>query len=319
VSFAAPLVLLGLIALPLLAVWYAVEQRRRRQQARSFAQQQMAPSVAPHRPGWRRHVPFVAFALAAAVLIAAVARPRTTDAVTIDRASIMLATDISGSMQATDVAPSRLVAARQAAERFAATVPAQVSVGALEFNQQPTILQAPTTDRAALRAALARMRVSGGTAIGNAIDTALAVLNAQPGSRTARPPAAIVLLSDGYSTSGIDPLTAARQARAEHIPIYTVALGTPGGTIAVRTRSGGTVTRGVPPDPQALGQVATASGGRAYTAQDAAGLRAVYTRLGRQFTHRKVVHDITAAFAGGGLLLLALGSAFSLRWFGRLL
>ncbi len=126
-----------------------------------------------------------------------------------------------------------------------------------------------------------------------------------------------MLLSDGYSTNGTDPRVAARQAKAQHIPIYTVALGTTHGTIDIKRR-GKLVPVVVPPSPQELGQIATISGGQAFTAADTRRLRDVYTHLAAQLGHKHVKHEITASLAGGGLVLLLLGSAMSLRWFGRL-
>jgi Ca-activated chloride channel family protein len=135
-----------------------------------------------------------------------------------------------------------------------------------------------------------------------------------------RPPAAIVLISDGASTKGVDPVTAAQAAKRAGIPVYTVALGTPQGTIKVPRANGqGTMTRPVPPDPQSLARIATASGGKAYTADDAGGLNSVYERLGSQLGRKNQKREVTAGFAGGGLVMLLLGAGLSLRWFGRLI
>jgi Ca-activated chloride channel family protein len=165
-SFAAPAVLLGLLALPLAAAWYAAEQRRRRTAATAFATPALQPSVAPRAPGWRRHAPALAFLLALAILVMAAARPQRTVAVPVERATIVLATDVSGSMTATDVQPSRLVAAQNAARRLVSEVPKRVNVGIVAFNSTPHVLQAPTQDRQAIEAAIKRMAPSGGTAAG---------------------------------------------------------------------------------------------------------------------------------------------------------
>jgi Ca-activated chloride channel family protein len=323
VSFASPYVLLALLALPVLIGLYAGEQGRRRRVAQAFAVQRMQPSVAPWRPRWRRHLPQVAFMLAAIILIAAAARPQRTIATPVDHASIMLATDVSGSMTATDVAPNRLVAAKQAARAFLDKVPARVNVGVMAFNETPTVLASPTTDRDAVRNAIARMAPHGGTASGEAIYTAISALRTNPASGGANPqqqpaPAAIVLLSDGKSTSGRSAVAAARAASQAGIKVYTVALGTPNGKITVKRRSGITATVPVPPDPQALQAIAAAAGGQGYTAQDTGRLSAVYQQLGSQLGHKHTKHEITAAFAGGGLALLLLGGLMSLGWFGRL-
>jgi Ca-activated chloride channel family protein len=261
----------------------------------------------------------LAILIAIALLILAAARPQRTVAVPVERASIMLATDVSGSMTAKDLAPNRLQAAKQAAHRFVQQVPSRVNVGVMAFNDIARVLQSPTTDRQAVNAAINGMTPSGGTATGNAIDTAVGVLNRAPKLNGKRPPAALVLLSDGASTRGRDPVAAAQAARKLHIPVYTVALGTPNGTITVPRRGGGTVTQRVPPDPASLAQIARASGGATFTAQTTAGLKQVYEKLGSQLSHRKEKHQITTAFAGGAAVLLLAGLGMSLGWFGRLI
>jgi Ca-activated chloride channel family protein len=316
-SFLHPAVLVALLAIPLLIVWYLSQQRRRARAASAFVTPALSASVAPRRPRWRRHVPMLAFALALVVLIVAAARPERTVAEPVDTASIMLANDTSGSMAATDVAPSRLAAAEKAANHFLSSVPASVRVGLLEFNTHVALLQSPTTDHALVRSALARLRVTGGTAIGDALRTALHTLESVPREGGKKPPGAIVLLSDGASDVGSDPITAAQQAAAAHIPIYTVELGTPNGTVTEK-RGNRTVTVPVPPNPQQLAEIARVSHGLAFTATDAKGLNTVYERLGAELGHKKVKHEMTASLAGGGLALLLLGSVASLVWFGRL-
>jgi Ca-activated chloride channel homolog len=316
-SFVHPVVLIALVAIPFLVAWYVSHQRRRAQAASVFVTPVLAPSVAPQRPRWRRHVPMLAFLLAITLLIVAAARPQRTLARTVDSASIMLANDTSGSMAATDVAPSRLGAAQRAADRFLASVPGSVRVGLLEFNTKVTLLQSPTTDHALVHSALGQLRVTGGTAIGDALRTALSTLAAVPRVGGKQPPSAIVLLSDGASDVGSDPITAAEEAASKHIPIYTVELGTPNGTVTEK-RGTQTVTVPVPPNPQQLGEIARVSHGQAFTATDAKGLDTVYERLGAELGHKKVKHEMTASFAGGGLVLLLLGGVASLVWFGRL-
>ncbi len=318
-SFAAPLVLLALLALPLLAALYVQQQRTRRAAAAAFAAPRLQPSVAPRRPRWRRHVPMLVFALALALLVLAAARPQRTVAVPLRSAAIMLATDVSGSMLSTDVAPNRLVAAKRAARTFLGRVPGRVEVGVLAFNQHATVLASPTRNRSAAREAVNGMTVSGGTATGEAIGAAIGALRSVPISGGRRPPAAIVLISDGSSTRGRNPIEAAQQAKRLQIPIYTVALGTPQGTIQVPNKQGVPHTVRVPPDPASLAAIAAASGGHAFTAADAGGLSAVYERLGTQLGHRTTHKQVTAAFAGGAIVLLLLGAGTSLRWFGRLI
>jgi Ca-activated chloride channel homolog len=319
VSFSSPLVLVGLIAVPVLVVWYLGQQRRRQGMAAAFAAPLLTESVAPRRPGWRRHAPMLVFAIAIALLIAAAARPQRTVAVPVSSAAIMLANDISSSMSATDVKPSRLGAAQKAGSTFVAGVPDGVQVGLLEFARRPVLLQSPTTNRALARGAIAGLRPGGGgTAIGEAITTALRTLTTLPRKDGKRPPGAIVLLSDGSSNVGPGPLAAARQAKADHIPIYTISLGTPNGAIPIKKRNGQTVTTPVPVSSQELVEIAQASGGKAYTAADSTKARAVYAHLAVQLGHKKVKREITADVAGGGLVLLLVGGALTLLWFGRI-
>jgi Ca-activated chloride channel family protein len=318
VSFSSPLVLVALVAIPVLITWYSGQQRRRSKAAEAFVTPALTLSVAPRRPGWRRHAPLLVFTVAIAVLIVAAARPQRTVAVPVDSAAIMLENDISSSMTATDVRPSRLTAAKHAATRFVAGVPGAVLVGQIEFARRPTLLQSPTTDHSFTQAAIAALRPGGGgTAIGEAITTALHVLTALPAKGGKRPPGAIVLLSDGASNVGPGPLAAAREAKADHIPVYTIALGTPHGTIPIK-RGTTTVNAPVPVSSQELAQIAAASGGRAYSAADSAHASAVYAHLATRLGHKKVKRELTAGFVGGGLVLLLVGSGLSLLWFGRL-
>jgi Ca-activated chloride channel homolog len=317
-SFQAPLLLLALLLLPAGVALYLRGERWRRRAAEEFAAPATMPSVAPHRPGWRRHAPMAAYAAALAILAIALARPQTTVAVPDERASVVLATDESGSMAATDVAPSRLEAARDAARSFLEDVPERLRVGAVVFNHGVTAVDTPTTDREQILGTLERMRPSGATATGGALATALALLERQAGKRDRRVPGAIVLLSDGKSTHGRPPVPVAREAARARIPVYTVALGTNEGTIEVPRPSGGTLRKRVPPDREALRQIATVSGGMAFEAGDADELGAVYGRLNSQIATRQEKRQITAAFAAGGAVMLLGGGLMSLLWFGRL-
>jgi Ca-activated chloride channel family protein len=318
-SFSSPIVLVGLVAIPVLALWYAGQQRRRRDVAATFAAPALTESVTPRRPGWRRHAPMLVFAIAAAALIAAAARPQDTVAVPVNSAAIMLANDISDSMSATDVSPSRLGAAQKAATKFVSGVPGSVKVGLIQFARRPVTVQSPTTDHALAKGAIAGLRPGGGgTAIGEAITTALHTLTTLPKQGGKKVPSAIVLLSDGSSNVGAGPVAAAQQAKADHIPIYTISLGTAHGTIPVK-KHGQTVNSPVPVSSQELAQIAQASGGRAYTAADSTKANAVYSHLAVQLGHKKVKRELTADVAGGGLVLLLAGGALSLLWFRRLI
>jgi Ca-activated chloride channel family protein len=317
-SFAEPLVLVGLLAVPLLGWWYVSQQRWRTRAASAFVVPKLTESVAAHRPGWRRHVPMLAFALALVALILAVARPQRSVAKPVTDGVVMLADDTSGSMQATDVAPSRLRAALRAARRFVNEVPSTVQVGVLEFARHPTVLQSPTTDHALTVSALSAVpRTSGGTAVGVALTTAMNEIKGVRRVAGKHPPGAIVLISDGASNVGISPLQVARQARAEHVPIYTISVGTASGTITIR-QDGATTTAPVPVSREQLAEIATLSAGKTFRASDTHGLSAAYNRLAARLGKKHIKEDITTSFAGIGLALLALGSVMTLRWFGRL-
>jgi Ca-activated chloride channel family protein len=311
VSFQAPAFLLALLLVPLAALAYGAAQRRRRAAADAFASPAVRASALPRTPGWRRHAPIALYGLALAALAIALARPEATIAVPSEQATIVLATDHSGSMQATDVAPSRLAAVKTAAERFLENVPDRVKVGGVAFDHRAAVLEAPSTDRAPLRAAIRGLEPSGGTATGEALAASLDLVRR---GGTDRPPAAIVLISDGESTHGREPLPVAREAAELGIPIYTVALGTADGTVV---GSDG-VSRPVPPDPETLQAIAEASGGRSYEVADADRLATVYERLGSQVATEREPREVTAAFAGGALALVAGGALLSLHWFRRL-
>jgi Ca-activated chloride channel family protein len=307
-SFAAPLFLLGLLVVPLGAALHVLAKRRRRRYAVRFPGTPVAAVAAPATARWRRHVPATLLALAATGLVLALARPEATVAVPVEQATVVLVTDVSGSMEATDVAPDRLQAARAAAEDFLEEAPEELRVGLVSFSDTSRVLQAPTTDHDQVQAALGGLAARGGTATGDGLDTALRSLDSDQGRD--RPPAAVVLLSDGAATAGRDPIEVAREAARLKVPVYTVALGTPDGVVQGTLR--------VPPDPEAMRQIAETSGGQAFEASDGDQLAAVYERLGSQLGTREETREITVAFAAVGLLLLGGAMAGSVRWLGRL-
>jgi Ca-activated chloride channel homolog len=320
VSFGAPLVLLGLLAVVALVAYYVDRQRHRGSVAGTFAAPAMVASVAPRRPGWRRHLPMAALAAAIAVLVVAAAKPTVSVSEPVGNLSVLLATDVSGSMQATDIAPNRITAAQHAANAFALGAPKSVSIGVMEFDQTPTVLALPSTNRLRTFAALGQLKISGGTATGNAVEEGVAVLNRnRVGVAGKQAPAAMIVLSDGKSDSGVDPVVAAQQAKKANIPVYTVALGTPNGTIDVKRKNGTTAVVPAPVDPSTLDAIAKASGGQAFDATNATGLSVIYQDLGKRLAHHQVPRQVTADFVGAGLALLVLGSTLSLSLFGRLI
>jgi len=310
-SFQAPLFLLGLALVPLAVAAALLARRRPARYAVRFPALPTLAAAVPRGPRWRRVLPPALLCLALAGLAVALARPEATVAVPVEQASVMLVTDTSGSMNATDVSPSRLAAARAAGERFLDNVPDELQVGLVAFADAPTGVLRPTDDRDAVRGALARLTAEGGTATGDALAVALDALPDRDGENP--PPAAVVLLSDGATSTGDDPVDIAAEARRAGVPVYTVALGTEDGVI----EQGGQTIR-VAPDPEALAEVAQASGGRAFAAEDAGALDEVYERLGSQIGTREERREITAGFAAAGLVLLFAGAATSLRWRGRI-
>ncbi|HZC12592.1 MAG TPA: VWA domain-containing protein [Thermoleophilaceae bacterium] len=317
-SFQAPIFLLCLALVPAAIAIYVQSDRRRRAGTAAFASPQLMPAVAPRGPGWRRHLPLALYALALAAVMIALARPEATVAVPEERAAVVLTTDISGSMEARDVQPSRMAAVRRAARDFLDRAPRELRVGAVAFNHSVRSIEPPRAEREDTRALIDGLTPSGGTATGEGLAAAVGLLARRGARDRQRPPAAVILLSDGASTHGRDPIEVARQAAKLRIPIYTVALGTDAGTIEVRTRGGSTVTRSVPPDRVAMRRIATISGARTFSADARDELATVYERLGSQVASREEKREVTAAFVGGAAVFLLVGGAISLLWFGRL-
>jgi Ca-activated chloride channel family protein len=320
VTFAAPALLSGLALVPLAAASYALAQRARRRYAVRFTNLDLLENVVTGSPSWRRHLPPLLFLLALAALVLAVAQPKIYVHKPKEQATVMLATDQSGSMQATDVKPSRLEAARSAAKGFVGRLPRQFQLGLVAFNSASQLLVPPTSDRKLVNDTIDTLQPEGGTAIGTAIETSLSGLRPVLSERQGRkgPPAIVVLLSDGYSTTGPDPLKVARQARKLKVPVNTVALGTEAATVTLSDPFGASRTVRVPPDRATLSRIAKITGGKFFDAGDATKLSNVYKSLGSSIGFRREKRDVTAAFAGAGLGLMLLGSAMSLFWFGRL-
>jgi Ca-activated chloride channel family protein len=306
-SFADPLWLLVLWLVPLALLAQRLARRRTRTYAARFpaAATLQQALVDVRGPRWRRQLPIAALLLALALLVGAVAAPRITHRVPIRAASLVLVLDHSGSMDSSDVKPTRLQAAIRAANTFIDQLPASARVGVVAFSTAPDTVQQPVTNHADARQVIDSQQAGGGTDTGPALQLALELLH---GGRRHHPPGAIVLLSDGAANLGVDPVTVAQQARAERIPIYTVALGTPNGTLN-EGPFGPAVP--VPPDPQLMRAIARTSGGRAFDAQTEAYLRSVYATLGRRLSTVKRQRDGSVYFlaaAGALLLLAALGS-----------
>jgi Ca-activated chloride channel homolog len=313
-TFADPTNLLALLAIPAVAAVYATARKRRRRLAVRFPATAVFARVAGDQPRFRRLVPPTLIGAAAATLALAFAKPQTTVAVPVEKASVVLVTDESGSMSATDVDPSRLAAAQSAANTFLGRVPDKLLVGFVGFSSQTNTVVEPTLDHDQVRAALRSLRADGGTATGDALTAALDRLEARRGKDGKRAPAAVILLSDGKRTEGSDPLAAAQRAKRLGIPVSTVALGTSDGTVLAPTGE----AIAVPPDPATLQEISRITGGTFTEAADAGQLDGVYKKLGSKVGTKRVEREVTSSFAAAGLVLLLSGLATGLRWRGRL-
>jgi Ca-activated chloride channel family protein len=354
-TFLAPLLLLGLLLVPALLLLYAWAQRRRSRYAVRFTNLDLLANIAPKRPAWRRHVPAAIYLGAVALLVLGLARPSMVVPVPREDATVVLAIDVSGSMKATDVAPTRLDAAREAARSFIEQLPPGIRVGLVAFASEPVTLVSPTTDRADLEAALDSLQPRDGTAMGDAmmqvIDIAESIqagnggatpdptdapeTSPEPDASSApetspepgvtpdtpsdQPLVAAILLSDGANSVGAaEPLDAAQRAADANVPFYTIALGTEEGRVTVEDQFGIPVTLDVPPDRETLAQIAEITDATAFDAPTAEDLQAVYANLQSRVGFTEEEQEVTAWFAGAALVLVVIGAGLSALWFGRL-
>ena len=306
-TFQQPLFLLALLAVPL-ALAAVLGWRRRRPAAGIPHPDLDVIEAASPGPRARRHLPLALALLALAGLAFSLARPEVMREVPRERATIVLAVDVSGSMAADDVAPYRLRAAQEAALTFADEVPRQFQVGLVSFSGQANMLVAPTTDRAVLRRAIDGLTPDGATAVGEAVVTSLDALRTtqdavHEGQRLES--ARIVVLSDGATTVGVAPRLAADEARRAGVPIYTVALGTADGVLP----NG----QPVPPNEEELQEIAEIAGGSAYTSENARSVRQVYERLGSFIGTERLRSEVTAWPAGIAAALLVLAGVAAWR------
>lgn len=323
--FEIPVALAGLALIPLALMAYVFAQQRRPRYAARFTNVALLAAVVKERPNWRRHLPPVLLLSALAALVVAFAKPHMSFAVPKDEATVMLVTDTSGSMMAEDIQPNRLEVARDAAKDFADGLPDEVKLGLVSFSNTAALNIAPTIDRDQVKAALDAQRPQGGTAMGDGMSIGLEQVRdvaerAKEQGREGETPAAIVLLSDGENTSGsAQPLDVANEAKELGVPVYTIALGTPDGTITLQ-QPGDIVPRTipVPPDVDTLKEIAATTGARMFDAESSDELKTVYDDLGARVGTEQEEREVTAAFAGGAVVLLLLGGGLSLRWFGRL-
>jgi Ca-activated chloride channel family protein len=265
-------------------------------------------------PAWRRYLPALTALAAMTVLVMALARPERTVAVPVERASIVLVTDHSRSMLAEDVDPDRMTAAKRAARAFLDQLPDQVRVGAVAFSDFPDAIRAPSQDHDEARGVIDGQVADGATATGDALFSAIDLIRPErQGPR--KTPAAIVLLSDGKTTVGRDPIEMAEEAKKIGVPIYTVSLGTTDATVP---NPGFGPPLPATPDPETLAEIAETSGGRAFSAEDDAELSSIYRTLGSRLGTKNQKEEVTAKFAAAGFLLLLAGAAGSVRRGARL-
>jgi Ca-activated chloride channel family protein len=345
-QFAWPHHLWWMLALPLLVALYFWLLRRRARVVMTLPRLDVARGAA--RRSWRRHVPPALVLLALALMLLALARPVAPLTLPWTQSTILLAMDVSRSMRVSDVRPTRMVAAQEAAKAFVAEVPAHVELGLVTFAGTAQVAQQATVDRAAVVQAIDSIQMQLGTAIGNAIVLCLAELFPEHGidlgtmtfgpradpdrgvggsvrqTRPAPPAiapaspgsyasAAIILLSDGRRTMGVDTLEAARMAADRGVRIHVVGLGTPDGHLAAGEGMGIYLQL----DEATLRRVAEMTGGEYHHAASAEALRSVYVGLGARLQLSRRDTELTALLAGAAALLLALGTALSVRWFGR--
>jgi Ca-activated chloride channel family protein len=342
-SFDRPLLLLTLLIVPAAVALYGLAERRQMRYAIRFTNVDLLAGVLGGRV-WRRYIPLALFLLALTALCVGVARPQRTTLVPKDRATVILVIDVSRSMQARDVKPNRIGAAQAAVRTFLDHVPKRLQIGLIAFAGEPAVATPPTTEHRLVREALATIQwypSFGGTAIGDALaeavrvgqqavigdgDNLAAVTSAAP-SVQARGLVSILFLSDGAQTRGVlEPLQGAERARAAGIPVYTVALGTPHGTLRFgfgrRDPFGGGSGFNrrvpVPPDPATLRAIAERTGGEFFAARDAKTLQSAYAKLGSRLGRKPGESEITYGFLAGAAGLLIAAGLLSARWSPRL-
>lgn len=315
-SFLSPARLWLLVGVALLAGAYVALQIRRRSYAVRFTNVDLLASVAPRRPGWRRHLPAAIYLLALAALVVGFAQPVVDRRVPRERATVIMAIDTSLSMKATDVSPTRIEAAQSAAKAFLDMLPAKINVGLVTFNGIASVKVPPTTDRNAVRGAIDGIELGERTAIGEAIFASLdAIKMVPPDADGTAPPARIVLMSDGGTTDGRPNAAGADAASKAQVPVSTIAFGTDHGTITIPEEP---MPIPVPVDHAALQDIASTTGGRFYAAASSKELKDVYQNIGSSVGYTTEQREVTEWFVAGALVLLLLGGGFSLVWFSRL-
>ena len=303
----------ALLLVPLaIALLYVVRQRRRLAYVVRFTDPDLIETVAPRRPGLRRHIAAAAFLVATILLVLAATRPALATEVA-NEPTVVLAFDTSLSMEATDVTPSRIVAAREAAHRFIEVVPAGVRVGLVAFDQTARVIIPPTTSKLVLDRAIDRLSLDQGTAIGEAIYTSLDLLESDVPADAEGAGGSIVLMSDGKTTTGRPEGPATSEAERRGVKISTVAFGTDHGSVTVDF-----MTVPAPVDREALRDIAETTGGTVFEAASAEEIVSVFEDLGEGVGTRTEPREITDSLALAALLTAAVAAAGSLAWFARI-
>ena len=315
--FLQPWWLLLLVGVVLFGAVYAVLQLRRHRYVARFSNVELLGSVVPRRPGWRRHLTFALLLIALLVLSLGVAKPTRDKQVPLDNGVVMLNIDVSLSMEAVDVLPSRIDAARSAAKQFAELLPAKVDLGLVAFSGQADLDATPTLDRSLVIKQIDALKPEASTAIGEAIFTSLQAIqvfikSTTPAGQKA-PPASIVLMSDGTNTVGRSVESAIASAKQAHVPVSTIAFGTPNGTVTINGQ-----VQPVPADDGQLQSIAQQTGGSFHTAHSEEELRSVYKNINAEIGHRTVHVDNSWIFLLIGVLFLFAAGGVALLWAGRL-
>jgi Ca-activated chloride channel family protein len=314
IRFLEPLWLLALLPVVTVAAVYVWRQFRCRQYAMRFTNVDLLRTLAPRGLGWRRHVSAAAFLLSLLILASAMARPSVDKEEPLERATVMLAIDVSLSMEADDVAPNRIEAAQEAAKAFVNELPPTYNLGLVSFAKSANVLVSPTKDRSAVVTAIDGLTLSEATATGEAVFTSLDAIRSVPADGAAgAPPARIVLLSDGYRTSGRSTDDAANAAAQANVPVSTIAFGTDTGMVDIRGE-----LKQVPVDRLSLRELAEKSKGHYYEAASTGELKQVYEDMGSSIGHRIESREVTQWYAGVALLLALVAAAASLLWTSRL-
>ncbi|GGK71888.1 26S proteasome regulatory subunit RPN10 [Mangrovihabitans endophyticus] len=314
IRFLQPWWLLALIPVLLMAGAYVWRQFRRRQHAMKFTNVDLLRTLAPRGLGWRRHAAAGAFLLSLFTLGTAMARPSVDREQPLERATVMLAIDVSLSMEADDVQPNRIEAAQEAARSFVEELPPTYNLGLVSFAKAANVLVSPTKDRSAVIAGINSLTLQEATATGEAVFTALDAIRTVPADGAeGAPPARIVLLSDGYRTSGRSVEDASAAAAAANVPVSTIAFGTDNGVVDIR----GQLQR-VPVDRLSLQKMADATKGYFYQAASVGELKKVYEDMGSSIGHRVEPREVTQWYAGVALLLGLAAAGMSLLWTSRL-